>query len=383
MEDTQMMDPPDTTTTTTLLETPASDVFIPPSIHPTPILAGESYTHFSPVPPALRSPTSEPADAPPCCLGVDEAGRGPVLGPMVYGVFYLPLDLSDPVLRGAHHFDDSKVLTPAVRSALMEKLCTPVSAPPSPSPSPSSSSSSSPDAHADKLHSHCGWATTALSARDISAHMLKPSAAYNLNMQAMDATIALIQGVLSRGVNVREVYVDTVGPPATYQKKLERVFPSVRVTVAKKADSLYPCVSAASVCAKVTRDAALEVLHRRHVGGVVAAAGGEEGEAEKEKEKSAGMAWGSGYPSDPRCVSWMKGNMHPVFGWGPECRFSWGTAKDMIEGKGTGVKVEWPVEEDGETARLTDFFMASNDREENGGDELGTWFGTPAGLEAF
>ncbi|KUI67438.1 Ribonuclease H2 subunit A [Cytospora mali] len=365
MEDTPVADPD------TALETPAPDVFIPPSVHPTPLLAGDSYTHFSPVPPALQSPTSEPADGTPCCLGVDEAGRGPVLGPMVYGVFYLPLELSDPLLRGAHHFDDSKVLTPAVRSDLMEKLCTPVSPPADDDNKDKNNNNNNKNKNEpDKLHSHCGWATTALSARDISANMLKPSAAYNLNMQAMDATIALVQGVLARGVNVRDIYVDTIGQPAAYQKKLERVFPSVRITVAKKADSLYPCVSAASVCAKVTRDAALEVLHSRHVLRVDGQGG------------SAGMAWGSGYPSDPRCVSWMKGNMHPVFGWGPECRFSWGTAKDMIEGKGSGVKVEWPVEEDGDTARLTDFFSASGEQEKDA-DELGTWFGTPAGLEAF
>lgn len=342
MEDTQI------TEADTVLETPASDVFIPPSVHEDALFAGKSYTHFCPVPTALQ-------DGTPCCLGVDEAGRGPVLGPMVYGIFYLPLTLSDPLLRQTHHFDDSKVLTPAVRSSLMQTLCT--------------------AAPSEQLYTHCGWATTALSAQAISAGMLRPGATYNLNAQAMDATVELIRGAFARGVNVQEIYVDTIGQPAAYQKKLERIFPAVKITVAKKADSLYPCVSAASVCAKVTRDACLEVLYRRHV---TVDDGGEE----VDEKTSSGMAWGSGYPSDARCVSWLKTNMHPVFGWGPECRFSWGTAKDMIEAKGAGVKVEWPVDDDGETSRLTDYFGGSDDRE-NEGDELGTWFGTPAGLEAF
>jgi len=46
--------------------------------------------------------------------------------------------------------------------------------------------------------------------------------------------------------------VDTVGDVSVYQKKLEENFPSVNVTVAKKADSLYSIVSAASICAKVS-----------------------------------------------------------------------------------------------------------------------------------
>ncbi|KAI0142420.1 ribonuclease H2 subunit A [Hypoxylon sp. NC0597] len=350
MEDTQMDEG------NVALETPAPDVFVPPSIHRAETLAGETYTHFSPVPPSLLPQTS-PSDSQagePCVLGVDEAGRGPVLGPMVYGVFYLPQTLSDSLLKETHHFDDSKVLTPAVRSSLMQTLCT---------------------ASTD-LHSSCGWAVSCLSARDIGANMLRPStsAAYNLNAQALDATISLIQGVLSRGVNVREIYVDTVGPPAAYQAKLARVFPTTKITVAKKADSLYPCVSAASVCAKVTRDAALEVLYEARVEADLGD-GVEEGD-----EKAGELTWGSGYPSDARCVAWLRKNMHPVFGWGPECRFSWGTAKDMLETKG-GVKVEWPVDEEDENSRLTDYFADSN--KEKDADELGTWFGTPASLEAF
>lgn len=351
MEDTQMTDDANIA-----LETPAPDVFVPPSVDRAALLTGDSYTHFSPVPPSLQAPSADVPGAP-CCLGVDEAGRGPVLGPMVYGVFYLPLPLSDPLLKAAHHFDDSKVLTPAVRSSLMEALCTP----------------------STDLHDACGWAVSSLSARDIGANMLRPAATYNLNAQAMDATVALIQGVFARGVNLQEIYVDTIGQPAVYQKRLERVFPTVKITVAKKADSLYPCVSAASVCAKVTRDAALEVLYEaREAADEEAAAAAEGGEEDEEKAKEA--SWGSGYPSDARCVTWMKRNMHPVFGWGPECRFSWGTAKDMLDSKG-GVKVEWPVDEDEGTTRLTDFF--SDGSREKDSDELGTWFGTPAGLEAF
>ncbi|GAB0138099.1 hypothetical protein EsDP_00006344 [Epichloe bromicola] len=344
---------------------PPSSTFIPPSIHHSPLVTGASFTHYSPVPPALLAPESSSSSSssssspspPACCLGVDEAGRGPVLGPMVYGVFYLPLPLSDPLLRQAHHFDDSKVLTPAVRASLMRKLCTP----------------------STDLHSSCGWATASLSARDIGANMLRPDT-YNLNAQAMDATVHLIRGVLERGVNVQEIYVDTIGQPAAYQARLQRVFPATKITVAKKADSLYPCVSAASVCAKVTRDAALEELYRhryktRGEGG----GGGENDDDNDDDGDDDELGWGSGYPSDARCVNWMRRNMHPVFGWGPECRFSWGTAKDMLEGRAGAVKVDWPAaEEEHDTMRLTDYFGGGG-----GDDELGSWYGSAVGLEAF
>ena len=56
-------------------ETPAQDVFIAPSIHQQAILAGASYTHHSAIPQIITENISEE-----CVLGVDEAGRGPVLG---------------------------------------------------------------------------------------------------------------------------------------------------------------------------------------------------------------------------------------------------------------------------------------------------------------
>lgn len=290
---------------------------------------------------------------------------------MVYATFYLPLALETPLLKTTHAFTDSKALTPATRTHLMRTLCTPTT----------------------DLHTSCGWATRVISARDISSGMLRAHGSYNLNAQAMDATIALVHAVLAAGVNATHIFVDTIGRPETYQRALERVFPSKRITVAKKADSLYPCVSAASVCAKVTRDVALEVAYTAYAGrhkkeGVVVA---------------DGEGWGSGYPSDARTTAWLRHNMHPLFGWGSECRFSWGTAQELLEGKpiagrrpdprAGGCRVEWfdadadadadaDDEDDHAAMKLTAFYhggaaSAKTDVWEARGP-LANWFGTPA-----
>lgn len=48
-----------------------------------------------------------------------------------------------------------------------------------------------------------------------------------------------------------QVYVDTVGDAEKYRCKLSERFPLIKFVVAKKADSLYPVVSGASIVAKV------------------------------------------------------------------------------------------------------------------------------------
>ena len=57
------------------LETPPENVFLPPSIDKAQVLSGKSYTHHSAIPNAISTNISMQ-----CVLGVDEAGRGPVLG---------------------------------------------------------------------------------------------------------------------------------------------------------------------------------------------------------------------------------------------------------------------------------------------------------------
>ncbi|OAP57863.1 ribonuclease H2 subunit A [Fonsecaea erecta] len=336
-------------------ENATSAVFIPPSVQDDreALLSGRSYAHYSNVPEGITTRTaSSSASGTPCVLGVDEAGRGPVIGPMVYGVYYLPVEIQKPLLTESYHFDDSKVLTPAVRANLMQAVCT----------------------SGTDLFRSSGWAVKSLSARDIGAGMMKNGGSYNLNAQAMDATVELIRGVLQQGVNVTEIYVDTIGKPSVYQKKLELIFPTIKITVEKKADSLFPCVSAASVVAKVTRDVSCEVLLEAYT------------QQQSVSDEDSLASWGSGYPSDARCVGWLKSAIDPVWGFGNECRFSWGTVKDMLEQKDSlAVKAEWPdQDDDDENMRLSHYFGADGAAgPTTEKDELRTWFGTGVGQEAF
>ena len=69
LEDVQM------DTQETELETPPADIFMAPSVHKADVLAGKSYSHFSPIPAQIANDMATE-----CVLGVDEAGRGPVFG---------------------------------------------------------------------------------------------------------------------------------------------------------------------------------------------------------------------------------------------------------------------------------------------------------------
>ncbi|OBA23892.1 hypothetical protein METBIDRAFT_10100 [Metschnikowia bicuspidata var. bicuspidata NRRL YB-4993] len=238
-------------------------------------------------------------------LGVDEAGRGPVMGPMVYGISYC-LESYHNDLKTRYGFADSKILKDAVRTDLFKLL------------------------HDEKheLFQNVGWATCTMTAKDISNGMLRSvlgAGSYNLNEQAHDTTILLIKDVLKSGVNVSKIFVDTVGPPASYQAKLQKHFSGIEITVTKKADSIYPIVSTASVVAKVTRDLNLHWYNEN-------------------VEILKGQVIGSGYPSDPNTSRWLNSDVDKVFGWNHGLvRFLWQTAKDSLVKRG-GVPVVYEAE---------------------------------------
>ncbi|KAI8914088.1 ribonuclease H-like domain-containing protein [Entophlyctis helioformis] len=275
----------------------------------------ESWTHFSAVPLACRPDAA--GSRPPCMLGVDEAGRGPVLGPMVYAICYAPVAKLDAVK--AMGFADSKVLKESQRDALFVRIVQESEQPPAAAPSSDQRASNDTQTEPEAEAAWLGWAVTACTPQDISSAMLKRSKT-SLNEVAHDTTIALIRGAIDRGVNVQEVYVDTVGPPEPYQAKLERLFPRIgKIRVTKKADSLFPIVSAASICAKVTRDSMLK--HWEFV----------EHGLETEQASPSLREFGSGYPGDPKTVAWLKKQQHPVFGFPRLVRFSWSTATKLVE----------------------------------------------------
>ncbi|RMZ53412.1 hypothetical protein APUTEX25_004900, partial [Auxenochlorella protothecoides] len=203
----------------------------------------------------------------PCMLGIDEAGRGPVLGPMVRAAqgsatparrscsmeASLTVDIPShlgmrvpPVsaLCGVDHperpaaapskihpphcraFADSKTLTEARREALLAQL---------------------------QADPGIGFRAESLSAAFISGRMLARDR-HSLNELANDSTARLIAGVVAAGVNLTHAYIDTVGDADKHRSRLLAQFPAIHFTVCPKADSLYPIVSAASIVAKVTRD---------------------------------------------------------------------------------------------------------------------------------
>lgn len=137
----------------------------------------------------------------------------------------------------------------------------------------------------DSLNDFVGWAVEIISPNAICNSMFK-RLKHSLNEVSHDSAIGLIRKALSVNANITSVFVDTVGPPEKYQAKLSALFPDIKITVSKKADSLFPVVSAASICAKVARDKALNAWQFRE----------KSFQSLKDDGKDK-FSWGSGYPA--------------------------------------------------------------------------------------
>jgi len=171
-------------------------------------------------------------------MGIDEAGRGCVIGPMVLCGVVVRHDMLDALAEIGVR--DSKAISPQRRESLYDQI--------------------SAIAEASFI--------AKVSPRRIDRE--------NINAIGLRETARMIDAA-----KPDEVYLDAPvrgrGIPR-YCQKLRTMLtdPEVVLVAENKADQNYPVVSAASIIAKVTRDNVIKELH------------GEYGD------------FGSGYPSDPR-----------------------------------------------------------------------------------
>ena len=198
--------------------------------------------------------------------GIDEAGRGPVMGPMVVAAVFVGDDgiLKDIGVR------DSKKLSPSAR----EKMYIEITA-------------------------VTDYRVIVLSAEEIDSERNSRS----LN----EIELQMFADAVS-GTGVSEVYADCPDVnESSFSSALSSKLGNVKVRAEHKADDKYAVVSAASVIAKVTRDRMM-----------------------KEIAKTFGEDIGSGYPSDPATmdfiVKWIKENGDAP----PHTRRSWETVRKMM-----------------------------------------------------
>lgn len=202
--------------------------------------------------------------------GVDEAGRGPVIGPLVIaGVSIDENDLPKLVDLGVK---DSKLLSPQRRETLAIQI------------------------KKVALNCHIVW----LSPAEIDRVVERRRKLYKLNRleaQAMAKVITILKPDV--------VYVDAsdILPDRFREHIAENLSFSPKIICEHKADVNYPIVSAASIIAKVERDRVISKLQKKH-GNI-----------------------GCGYPSDPNTIKFLEVWIRKFGDYPDFVRKSWKTAK--------------------------------------------------------
>ncbi|MBN1167284.1 MAG: ribonuclease HII [Methanospirillaceae archaeon] len=197
--------------------------------------------------------------------GIDEAGKGSVLGPMVIGA--VGCDSQDEIQRTGVR--DSKVLSRKMREKVYETIT-------------------------GKFPSF----VVILTARDIDTRR------ETMTMNHIVAS-AHAEAILAIGADIGFVDACDVNEER-YEKTLAGlVGEGCRIIAKHRADSLFPVVSAASVVAKVTRDRIIESLWE------------EWGD------------FGSGYPSDKKTVDFLLNYIRSHGTPPPIARISWATTREL------------------------------------------------------
>ena len=202
-------------------------------------------------------------------LGLDEAGRGCVLGPLVVGAYCCTAAEETLIIQSGA--TDSKKLSAKKRALILKKL--------------------------DGIGSH----------RLVS---ITPHQIDNGNINALEEA-AFIDHILFYKPD--RVYLDAPTHPRGIPALIKRIQAALAphmdtipdLVIEPKADLNYPIVGAASIAAKLNRDAHIHAL-----GDV-----------------------GSGYPSDPKTRQWLQGFVDRKEDFPPCVRTRWGTISKLNQPK--------------------------------------------------
>jgi ribonuclease HII len=198
-------------------------------------------------------------------LGIDEAGRGSVIGPLVL----CGVAIEDDRVRFLERLGlkDSKKVTPKKRVVLSRKI--------------------------KKI---AEYHLVKITAQDID---LLRSRDVNLNQIEKIGMNQIISAAKPHTCLVDSIDVK----PERLTRELEEVNPGIRVIAEHKADDRYPIVAASSIVAKVERDLEIHRIRKEY------------------------QDIGSGYPSDPRTIKFLKETSYqdlPDF-----VRRSWATVEKL------------------------------------------------------
>ncbi len=196
-------------------------------------------------------------------IGIDEAGRGPVIGPLVVCGVAIEDDRLEKLER--LQLKDSKKLTPGRRKVL-----------------------------ARRINKVAESYTVSIEAKDID------------NLRAKDVNLNEIEKIAMKKVigyfDPDVAYIDCLDiKPQRFCDEMESVKDNFKVVAEHKAEDKFPIVAAASIVAKVERDSAIDKIRKDY------------------------KDVGSGYPSDPKTIAFLKRFTYenlPDF-----VRHSWATVK--------------------------------------------------------
>jgi ribonuclease HII len=212
--------------------------------------------------------------------GVDDAGRGPIIGPLVIAGVLLEEDRDRELI--AMGVRDSKMLTPEVRTMIAPKV---------------------------------RMLASKVSVVEVQPKEIDEVVLHGGRLRKLNFLEAQLMARVVTELSPREVYVDASDvDEARYGETIREFLPlnlrGVKIVSEHHADRTYPVVSAASIIAKVRRDEAVGDLRKEYGN------------------------FGSGYMTDPRTMNFLREwrRTHTTFP--PIVRLSWKTIKEIEDNVG-------------------------------------------------